>query len=131
VSEGREKLSAVCSTICIVSAASITLLGAAVFLGPAQGAFNEPNDIDLAQMLGAPMLLLSLIAFVSFLIVMVCQIGIWTDWLATGRQIGTKRPSLPIVFIIAAVALGFVFGMPISSVDINVELSASKTLSTK
>jgi hypothetical protein len=130
VSEGREKLSALCSSIFFVSAASIALSSAVVFglfLGPP----SDANDNGLAQILSAPMALLSLIAFVSFLVVMGCQIGMWTDWFATGRKLGAKSPPLPIVFVIAAVALGLVVGMPISSVDIKVELPASKTLSTK
>jgi hypothetical protein len=87
--------------------------------------------VPLMQIISVPIAILSGIASVAFLIVISCQIGIWTDWFATGRKMGDSRPAIPIIFLAVASALGVALFLPMQPVEITVDLPPPQVLPKK
>jgi amino acid transporter len=129
MSEGRARLSKLSSIVFYISSTPLIIGSAAAFLHIKLSAGEEINT-ELGQTVGGIIAILSLIALISFVVIAICQIGIWTDWFASGRSEGEKRPRFSII-LFATAALLALLAMPIETVDVTVELPASKTLPSK
>jgi hypothetical protein len=129
MSEGRARVSKLSSIVFYISSAPLIMGGAAAFLREKLSAGGEINT-EIGQAFGGLIAILLLIALISFVVVAICQIGIWTDWFASGRSEGEKRPRFSII-LFAMAALLALLAMPVATMDVTVELPASKTLPSK
>jgi hypothetical protein len=124
--DGRARVSKLFSIVFYISSAPLIMGGAAAFLRSKLSAGGEINT-EIGQTFGGIIAILLLIALISFVVVAICQIGIWTDWFASGRDKGETRPRFPIILVATAALLALVT-MPVATVDIRVELPPPKTL---
>jgi amino acid transporter len=129
MSEGRARVSKLSSIVFYISSTPLIIGSAAAFLHSKLSAGGEINT-ELGQTVGGLIAILSLIAPISFVVVAICQIGIWTDWFASGRNEGEKRPRIPFI-LLATAALLALLSMQVTTVDVTVELPTSKTLPSK
>jgi polyferredoxin len=129
VKGGRERLSKLSSIVFYIASILIIIGGAALFLRYKLSGGEEINT-ELGQVFGGLIAILSLLALISFVVVAICQIGIWTDWFASGRRAGEKRPRFPFI-LIAAAALLAAITMPVSTIEVSVDLPQTTTLPTK
>jgi Na+/proline symporter len=129
MSEGRARVSKLSAIVFYMSSTPLIIGSAAAFLHSKLSAGGEVNT-ELGQTVGGLIAILSLIALISFVVIAICQIGIWTDWFASGRREGEKRPRFSII-LFATAALLALLAMPVATVDVRVDLPPPTTLPSK